>query len=109
MPRRYSEPEYRRRIREKAEQHKREAENKERGTAEKSYIEHVASAIHRIEQELNRANNENAPEKKRDRYWERGGIVGLCAAAAVGISAIWIGTHDADKQRSVMESQLVAM
>src|ERR1700730_18415529 len=103
------DPEYRRRIREKTRQNQESAHRKRDEASREGDIKQITAAIHRVEQELNRTNDENAPEKKRDRYWERGGIVGLWAAAAVGVAAIWIGNHDAYKQRTVMESQLGEM
>ena len=41
--------------------------------------------------------------------WEVLGVMGLWIAAAVGIAAIYIGTHDASEQRGVMQGQLAEM
>src|ERR1700731_4461721 len=43
-----------------------------------------------------------------ERHWEHAGILGLWAAAAVGVAAIVTGNHDANRQRSVMIDQLEA-
>src|SRR5260221_5386499 len=109
MPRSYREPEYRRRIRDKAAQKKDDTEAEERKTSDKGHIENLAAAIHRVEHELCRSNDESAPEKKRIRRWEKGGVIGLWAAAGVGVAAIWFGTHDASQQRGVMQGQLDEM
>jgi hypothetical protein len=37
------------------------------------------------------------------------GVVGLWLAAAVGVTAVWVGTHDAGQQRDVMRGQLDEM
>jgi hypothetical protein len=106
---RNGEPKYRRRIREKTDENKHEAEAKERETKEERRIGDLTAAIQRVEQELNRANNERTPEKKRDRLWERFGVVGLWAAAAVGVTAIWIASYEAGKQRRIAERQMITM
>jgi hypothetical protein len=103
------EPEYRRRIREKAEQKKRAAERERQEVDAKSSAKDITAAIHRVEQELNGANDQEHPHKKRERRWEHAGVVGLWAAAAVGVVAVYFGNHDSKRQRDVMQSQLDSM
>jgi len=103
------ESEYRRRTREKTEKNNRETKAKKEKTVEKSEIQKLAAAIQCIERELNRSNDEQTPQKKRDRRWEHFGVAGLWAAATVGAIAIWFGTHDAGEQRSVMAEQMNVM
>jgi hypothetical protein len=103
------DPEYRRRIREKAEKDQHSTQAKERESAEKRNRDDVSSAIQRIEQELRRTNDEHTPQKNRDRYWERFGFLGLWFAGLVGVVAILVATYDAEKQRGVMQGQLTEM
>jgi hypothetical protein len=91
------EPEYRRRIREKREENQRKAQTEEWKAAQERNVEKITAAIHRVKQELNRSNDENQPQRKSDRRWERAGVVGLWAAAAVGTTAIYIGSSDTHK------------
>ena len=109
MPRGNREPEYRRRIREKAEKYQYSAQAKERESTEKRNSDKIGSAIKRIEQELRRTNDEHTPQKNRDRCWERFGFLGLWFAGVVGVVAILVGTYDAQKQRVVMSDQLTEM
>jgi hypothetical protein len=74
-----------------------------------SYIEKISAGINRVEQELSRANDENTPHKKWDRRWARAGVLGLWAAALVGLLAIFVATHDAWRQRDAMDQQLAIM
>jgi hypothetical protein len=69
----------------------------------------IIAALHCIKQELNRSNDENSPQKKCDRRWERGGIVGLWFAAIVGLIAVCVSSRDAEEQRGAMNQQLTAM
>jgi hypothetical protein len=104
MPRHFI-PEYRRRIRENAQKHK-ESADKERQKAEReSEHEDLATAIHAVEQELHRSSDENAPQKKSDRRWERAGIIGLWAAAIVGVVAIIMGNLDSGRQLDEMQAE----
>lgn len=109
MPRSNREPEYRRRIREKTTQDQERAEAEERESADKNHREKLTAAIRRVEQELSRSNDEDTPHKKNERWWNKWEVLGLWAAAAVGIVAIWFGTHDAGEQRGVMQRQLTSM
>jgi hypothetical protein len=109
VPRSYREPEYRRRVRERTAQQERDTATEKREAAEKDYREKLTAAVHRVEQELNRSNDEADPQKKRIRCWEKSGVIGLWAAAAVGVGAVWFGTYDASQQRGVTQRQLTEM
>lgn len=63
-PRLYREPDYRRRLRQKAEQQENNAKQKEREAAEKNRIGEFSAAIHRIEEELRQANDQDSPHKR---------------------------------------------
>jgi hypothetical protein len=106
MSRTNREPEYHRRIREKTEKDQQTAKTKRQESDNKYNTEKVTAAIKRVEEELGRTNNEQTPQKKRDRCWERFGFLGLWFAGFVGIAAICVGTHDASEQRGVMQGQL---
>jgi hypothetical protein len=103
------DPEYRRRIREKAEKDQQIAETERREANNKYNIEKIAAAIERVGQKLDRTNDEQTPQKKSDRRWERFGFLGLWFAGFVGIAAILVGTHDSSEQRGVMQGQLNTM
>lgn len=67
------DPEYLRRVREKAEKNKQEAQAKERESAhERDIVCLIAAAIHAVKEELKRGNDEQTPEKKSDRRWQHG-------------------------------------
>jgi hypothetical protein len=100
------EPEYRRRIREKAEKDQQTAEAERQKSNNEYNIHQITAAIKRVQQELGRANDEHTPQKKSDRRWEKFGFFGLWFAGFVGIAAIWFGTHDAREQRGSMQTQL---
>jgi hypothetical protein len=103
------EPEYRRRIREKTEEdeHKTETERQKSANITKNY--EVIRSIYAIHQEYQRYNNEERSRKQGDRFWEIAGVAGLWIAAAVGIAAILVGSHDASEQRGVTQRQLSEM
>jgi hypothetical protein len=110
------EPEYRRRIREKAEKDQHASEAAKREAKNEGYLGNITVVIQRVEQELQRveqeirtSNDEHTPQKNRDRCWERFGFLGLWFAGIVGIAAIFFGTRDAGEQRKVMQDQLAAM
>jgi hypothetical protein len=85
------------------------AEQKRYDAKRERNIEKIVGAVKAVEEELSRGNNEEYPQQKRDRASERAGILGLWAAAIVGVIAIWIGNSDSGKQRKVMGGQLVTM
>ena len=79
-------------------------------------FEEITAAIHSIEKEFARANDENTPKKHSDRRWQRWGVGGLWAAAAVGLTAIIVGSCDAHRQydavfeqQTIMKGQLAEM
>ena len=103
------EPEYRRRIREKTEQDQDKAEAERQKAADNAKNYEIIRSIYSIVRECQRSNNEERSRKQGDRFWEIAGVAGLWLAAAVGITAIWYGTHDASEQRRVMTEQLGTM
>jgi hypothetical protein len=103
------EPEYRRRIREKETQNQQAAERERDETNQKDNTEQVITALHTIQQQLNRAHNEDKTQRQRNECWERAGVIGLWAAAFVGVGAIIIGNSDSAKQRNVMNNTIAAM
>ena len=101
------EPEYRRRIREKAEKYEKEANDK-RNLADKiSNIHEIVLAIRAINQNYESERHKEQTRKRWDRVWEVAGVAGLWIAAAVRIAAIWVGTHDASEQHGVLQKTLV--
>jgi hypothetical protein len=101
--------EYHRRVREKAEQHERDAERERKKAAEQANIEKVIRSIDGVSEKLDRQADENTPEKKSGRKWQRAEVIGLWAAAAVGVIAIYVASSDSDHQRVEMHGQLEAM
>lgn len=104
------EPEYRKRQRERREQDAR----KQNATVERNQeaaeeLKRIRAAVQNIERELHAANDEETPRRRRERCWNHSGTVGLWAAAIVGSLAIYSSTHDSDKQRAAMKSQLDEM
>jgi hypothetical protein len=105
MPRVYRDPEYRRRVREKTEQDRRQT-NEERKEADYKYDrEQIILSIKSIEQELNRGHDENHPQRKRRQLWNNAGVVGLWLAAVTAIWAILAAKCSADKQYNAMMGQ----
>jgi len=105
----YRVPEYRRRIREKAEKNKQEAIDEGERAAKRADIHEIVAAIEAINQKYDSETHKAESRHKWDRLWEVLGVAGLWIDAAVGIAAILYGTHDAKKQRGVMSDQLIAM
>jgi hypothetical protein len=105
MPRRHFEPEYRRRIREKAEKQKAETNKENWEAANNARVGDLAAAIHRVEQKFDSEKSNNSPQKRSDRCWERAGVVGILAAAAAGVAAIIVGNNDSAHQLSEMRTE----
>lgn len=101
--------EYRGRIKEKAEHQQRAAERERREAAEQSNLEKIVRSIDGVSEKLDRQTDENVPEKKSERRWHRAEVIGLWAAAAVGVIAICVASSDAEHQRTEMHGQLEAM
>lgn len=106
MPRPYYEPEYRRRIREKAEKNNNDSNNERDRATKSTDIHKIVLAIKAIDEKYDRERHKDRTRKKWDRFWEVMGVAGLWLAAAVGIIAIWYGTRDASGQRAIMRGQL---
>jgi hypothetical protein len=83
MPRPNREPEYRRRLREKASHDKDAAETKERETTNENRIEKLTSAIIRVEQQLARTNNEDDSRNKHERLLRNHRCVALRPSRAL--------------------------
>jgi hypothetical protein len=94
------------RVRQQAAQNKKPANKEDWESSQKANVEKIATAIHAIEQELNRANDDSSPKKKREWNWERDGIIGLWIAAFVGLAAVVVGSMDSGAQRGAMQRQL---
>src|SRR5437762_2411813 len=103
------EPEYRRRIRKKAAQDQKNAEAKKREAADKSRVEELAAAIHRIPEQLRHSHDQDSPQDEREHWWNKWGVIGLWAAAAVGVIAVVVASCDSHKQRGIMIGQLEEM
>jgi hypothetical protein len=103
------EPEYRRRIREKAEKDEYKAEDERQKATERADIHEIVTAIKAIGKKYDRESDKHNARHKWDRLWEVLGVFGLWLAAAVGATAIWIGTNDAYRQRQVTQGQLKVM
>jgi hypothetical protein len=100
-----------------------DSERKRKEAAEDAYRNKVISTLQRIAEQNKAAENQ---AKRADRfhrlvekltlrlegrrYWiEVAETAGLWVAAAVGVAAIIVSSHDSDKQRTVMEDQQTAM
>src|SRR3954453_7420919 len=104
------EPEYRRRIREKAEKYEREADEEDRETQKRSDNQKIVATLGKINEQQKAYANQSATENDRvnRREWWRFwvdvlGVGGLWSAAAVGTIAIIIGTRDSKDQREIMQ------
>lgn len=102
------EPEYRRRIREKAEEYKKKANDERNRATQSANVHEIVLAIKAIDQKYDCERHQQHARHKWDRFWEVMGVIGLWLAAGVGVAAICIGTRDASEQRTVMQGQLVA-
>ena len=116
MPRPDDEPEYRRRITEKAKYQQQDAKNSEWRAQQNSDRQKIITAIQTFDEHINSyAKEQKSAEKRRSsrdrRQWwlDFAGVLGLWGAAAVGIGAILQGTADFGRQRGVMSNQLIAM
>jgi hypothetical protein len=101
--------EYFRRIRQKAEQQQREVERERNEAAENARVEQIISAVNRLEQELDRQGDEKHPKAKSERHWKIAEVLGLWAAAAVGVFAIYVASHDSVEQYGIMKRQQIIM
>lgn len=96
------ESEDRRRVDQEAEQNKSNTDSERNETPKDADKNPVVIAIERVAEKLNRQADENTPEKKRERCWHHAEVIGLWAAAAVGVAAILVGNHDS--QHSISEA-----
>jgi hypothetical protein len=100
-----------------------DAEHKRQEAAKGSYRQQVVGSLERIaaqtqatENQAHRADTFHRRVEKLTlrlegrKFWlELAETVGLWVAAAVGVIAIIVSSHDSDRQRTVMEAQQVAM
>lgn len=103
------EPEYRRRRRQETEDNERNANRECNEAAVNSNIEKIVRAIRGVVQKLDAAEDLSSSKNKpqsREKWFE---ILGLWAAAAVGVCAIIFGNLDASRQRAVMLQQIDKM
>lgn len=103
------EPEYRWRRRQEAEKNENQANREWDKATQDTNIRKIITSIDRIVEYLDRAEDEHSPKNQDDRRWKRREVLGLWAAAAVGVGAVWFGNHDATEQRIVMQGQLDEM
>jgi hypothetical protein len=105
----HREPEYRRRLRQKAEEDKRGADRERDEATQDARIEKIIGSVEHIVQQIDRYGDEKSPENKRKRRWDIAEVVGLWAAAFVGAAAIVIGSSDSHEQRDIMNGQMDVM
>lgn len=103
------EPEYRRRRREEAEQNQRYADREWDEATKDAQVNKIIIAIKGVVEKLERAEDKETPKNKDERRWKKREVLGLWAAAAVGVAAIVVGNIDASHQRDVMQRQLDEM
>ena len=103
------EPEYRRRVRENRENEKRQSERERNEASQDARIEKIIASIEGIVKQIDRYTDEKTPENRCKRRWDKGEVIGLWAAAAVGIVAILVGSDDSSGQRGIMQRQLTEM
>ncbi len=69
----------------------------------------IVGSIDRVAKEFARQRNQDRSERQTDHRWKVAEVLGLWAAALVGLSAVLVANHDAGQQWSVMHGQLDAM
>ncbi len=103
-----SEPDYRRRRREKTEKDQKSAEREHDKAAEQSYVEQIISAIRGVIQNLSRQHDEDDSEKEWERTWRKLEVFGLWFAAGVGLLAVIISSCDSHRQLHEAHISLIA-
>jgi hypothetical protein len=109
MSRSYREPEYRRRLREEAQNEQHETGAKQRHRDYQKAIKRIIDAICAITKQRQRDKQDEPRQRRYDRLFQGGEILALVAAAIVGVVAIRVGTMDSKKQRGIMQGQLTEM
>jgi hypothetical protein len=99
----HDEPKYRRRIRQQAENQKREAESEKRHRENRDAIDGIVREISAIKSQTQADNYEHDRRWKCERRLQIGEIFALVAAAVVGVIAICVGNLDASRQRHLTE------
>ncbi len=105
----YRDAKYRRRIRQKTEEDKRKAERERHESTQDAHIEKIVASVEELVEQINRYTDEESPHNRSKRCWEKAEVVGLWAAAIVGIVAIVVGSWDSDSTRRTMIKQTSEM
>src|SRR5579871_1156564 len=103
------EPEYRRRVRQKAEEDERQARHERKEATQDRRVEKAVAALEALQEKIDRYADENSPQNKSKRRWDKLEVFGLWAAAAVGLIAVYVASNDSQGQRDVMNQQLRTM
>lgn len=72
-------------------------------------IDKVLATVDHLVEQVDRYTDENSPENRRKRTWERAEVYGLWAAAFIGATAIFFSTIDSREQLSAMRNELSEM
>jgi hypothetical protein len=78
-------------------------------SSEDANIKKITVLLERVERHFARYADENSLTNKRKEGWEIAEVMGLWAAAFVGVVAIIVGSRDSGDQRAVMQGQLNEM
>jgi hypothetical protein len=103
------DPENWRRFWQEAKEHQHKADQERHEAAENTRVKQIVGSVESAVEQLRRQNDEKAPKNKGERRWKRAEVLGLWAAAAVGLTAIIIANNDAGKQLTTMNNQSGAM
>jgi hypothetical protein len=100
---------YWRRIRHEARHNQIPAASERHEPDQGSKVGRIATALHGIKEELSTSNNQNTPEKQRERCWKIWEVLGIWAAAVVGLTAIAWSAWDSSEERGLMQGQIDEM
>lgn len=102
-------PEDWRRVWQNTKENQNKSDQERQEAAENTRVEKIIGAIDSVVKQLYRQTDEKAPKNKSERRWKRAEVLGLWAAAAVGVTAIVVANHDAEGQLSSLNNQVTAM
>jgi hypothetical protein len=105
----HHEPEYRRRLREKAEKDESEANKKKRESQYYNNIVKITLLLQKIGERSTRDSNEEKTYRKRNFWVNLLGVIGVWLAGAVAIIAILVSSTRYIEQWQIMRDQLSAM
>jgi len=105
MPRNFI-TEYWRRLGNRAAEQQPPATSERQESDRENDSREIAAAVQGVEQQLRAANDENQPNNKRKWGWKKAEVLGIWAAAMVGLAAIILGTIDSARQRGIMQGQI---